>query len=131
MREAAAARVRVPRRQPRLMRLGPWRPLEIVSTGLSLCLRGNKIRFMTNYLADLVGRPLSPRERELCCLLAKGLQNKEIAWQMRISESSARQYTSRVIAKAGAKNRVEAVVKWITGQTGADDQRAILPSTSR
>ena len=55
------------------------------------------------------GDELTEREREVLDLIVEGLRNRDIARRLSISESTAKFHVSRILAKLGAKNRVEAV----------------------
>lgn len=53
--------------------------------------------------------PLTERELEVLRLMAQGLQNKEIANTLVISERTVKFHVSAILAKLGAGNRTEAV----------------------
>jgi DNA-binding NarL/FixJ family response regulator len=52
---------------------------------------------------------LSPREGEVLRMLAEGLGNKEIAWQLGISEHTVKFHVASIFAKLGVSSRTEAV----------------------
>lgn len=52
---------------------------------------------------------LTPRERATLSLLARGLQNKEIAHELGVTERTAKFHVGAVLRKLGAGNRTEAV----------------------
>jgi DNA-binding NarL/FixJ family response regulator len=60
--------------------------------------------------------PLTPRELEVLRLLAQGMQNKEIAAELTITERTVKFYVSSILGKLGAGNRTEAVA--IAAQRG-------------
>jgi len=56
-----------------------------------------------------LSEPLTERETEVLHLMAQGLQNKEIASHLVISERTVKFHVSAILAKLGAGNRTEAV----------------------
>jgi DNA-binding NarL/FixJ family response regulator len=54
---------------------------------------------------------LTPRERQILDLMAEGLGNKEIAWQLQISEHTVKFHVSSILAKLDASSRTEAVTQ--------------------
>ena len=53
---------------------------------------------------------LSPREREVLILIARGLGNKEIARELHLSDSTVRVYVSAILSKLGLVSRTQAAV---------------------
>jgi DNA-binding NarL/FixJ family response regulator len=67
---------------------------------------------VTDYLRQQEPRPdaLRLREIEILRLVAQGLTNKEIADKLCLSTNTIKGYMKEILAKMGARNRVEAVV---------------------
>ena len=55
-------------------------------------------------------RALTDREREVLVLMARGLDNGQIAAELSISEATVRTHVGHVLAKLDARSRVQAVV---------------------
>jgi DNA-binding NarL/FixJ family response regulator len=61
---------------------------------------------------------LTPRERDVFGLLMLGLSNEAIARRLRRSERTVEQHVSAVLAKTGARSRLELIAS--TARTAAD-----------
>ena len=59
--------------------------------------------------ADALIEPLTPRETEVLELLAQGMANKQIAFDLEISDHTVKFHISSIYRKLGATNRTEAV----------------------
>src|SRR5581483_9891326 len=59
--------------------------------------------------------PLTPREREVAALLARGLTNRQIAEALVISERTADNHVSHILDKLGFASRAQ-VAAWAVAQ---------------
>lgn len=60
--------------------------------------------------------PLTEREREVLVLIGRGCSNQEIGGQLFVAEATVKTHVGRVLAKLGARDRVQAVI--IAFETG-------------
>jgi DNA-binding CsgD family transcriptional regulator len=61
--------------------------------------------------APLAAEVLTGREREVLALMARGLDNQGIAGELRIGYATVRGHVRSLMAKLGARSRLEAVVR--------------------
>jgi len=67
-----------------------------------------------------VKKPLSPtlsfRERQVVNLICKAKLNKEIAYELHLTEGTVKEYLNRIFRKVGVNSRTELAVWAITTQ---------------
>ena len=61
-------------------------------------------------LEELAVDPLTPREREVLTLIARGLANKVIARELSISEKTVKAHVSSILGKLGVTDRTQAAL---------------------
>jgi len=100
---------------------GPTRSIDVV--GLALAALANLSPSVTGVVIDRMARQrhaagaaderleeLTPREREVLELFARGLSNGEIASALVIEESTVKTHVKRILMKLGLRDRVHAVI---------------------
>ena len=71
-------------------------------------------------IADLIGRiqTLTPQQSRVLGMLAEGLLNKQIAYELGVSEATIKAHVSAVLQKLGVDSRTQAVIQ--LSRIGAD-----------
>ena len=69
------------------------------------------MRLIITPTGTLTQSPLTPRERDVLELIAKGFKQKQIAVQLVISMETARKHIKNAYKKLGAHNKVDALRK--------------------
>jgi len=64
---------------------------------------------------DYAGKPLTAREKQVVALVRQAKANKEIAWQLHLSEGTVKEYLSVIYKKLGVQNRTELAL-WAMAQ---------------
>lgn len=110
-----------------------------------LCVAAGQVWANTeqlNYIMDLVSEVpslrvlnaqgtslLTPREEQVVALVAEGLGNREIAFELNLSEHTIKKYLYRIFEKLGISTRVELVLYAVNN--GDPRQAEWLAGTSR
>ncbi len=92
--------------------------IRVIAEGNALLAPSVTKRLITEFAARAEPRAagpdrlegLTPREREVLCLVAKGLSNGEIAAQLHMGAATAKTHVSRLLSKLGARDRAQLVV---------------------
>ncbi|HEX4433963.1 MAG TPA: response regulator transcription factor [Acidimicrobiales bacterium] len=99
-------------------------PPEQLTAGIRMVCRGDALlapsvtqRLIAEFTAPRAAAPsvpgmerLSPREREVLLLLARGWSNQEIADHLVVGETTVKTHVTRILNKLGLRDRVQAVV---------------------
>jgi DNA-binding NarL/FixJ family response regulator len=64
-------------------------------------------------------RPLSPRERDVLGLIARGHSNRQIARDLEIGEQTVKTHVRSILAKLGLQDRVQAAIFALRHQDGS------------
>jgi DNA-binding NarL/FixJ family response regulator len=67
-------------------------------------------------------RQLSFRERQIAELVCQAKPNKEIAYELHLSEGTVKEYLNKIFRKLGAKNRTELAVWTLLQQASASEE---------
>lgn len=94
-----------------------FRAVRVVNAGGSLLepvVAGKLLNRVGDILrGDTVEEELSPRERDVLMLMTRGLRNKEIAYELHITERTVKFHANAIYRKLDVSGRTEAVSKAI------------------
>ena len=68
-------------------------------------------------------QPLSPRERDVLGLIARGHSNRQIARDLAIGEQTVKTHVRSILTKLGLQDRVQAAIFAIRHETGSREHR--------
>jgi DNA-binding NarL/FixJ family response regulator len=69
-------------------------------------------------------RELSPRERQVVRLVCQAKLNKEIAFELHLTEGTIKEYLNRIFRKMGVSNRTELAIRALTSGAVASEELA-------
>jgi len=72
------------------------------------------VGFIDAVLGDKWSKVLSPREREVALLVARGLTNKEVARELGLCDGTVKIHLHNIFQKLGAKSRYNLIVQRAT-----------------
>ncbi|MFI6327153.1 response regulator transcription factor [Micromonospora chersina] len=86
-------------------------PPQRIAEGVRLLARGQVVLDPDLVVAalEVADSPLTPREREVLDVAAEGHPVRDIAEKLAVSAGTVRNHLSRIMAKTGARTRLEAV----------------------
>ena len=71
-----------------------------------------------------ISRHLSFRENQIVNLICQAKQNKEIAYELHLSEGTIKEYLNRIFRKLDVKSRTELAIRALTIRENADANAA-------
>ena len=90
---------------------------KVLNSALGLVLNGGTyfppslLNHNSNQFSQTNGKHLTNRQLEVLKYLAQGLSNKQIAYQMNVSEATVKLHINALLRAVGATNRTQAVIK--------------------
>jgi DNA-binding CsgD family transcriptional regulator/membrane protein implicated in regulation of membrane protease activity len=82
----------------------------VASEGLRLLVRRVAPAVAAPVVAGMLGDPLTPREREVAALIARGMTNRQIATELVIAETTADRHVSNILGKLELATRSQVAV---------------------
>ena len=90
---------------------------KVLNSALGLVLNGGTyfppslLKQQSDNMIKATGKHLTNRQLEVLKYLAQGLSNKQIAYQMNVSEATVKLHINALLRAVGATNRTQAVIK--------------------
>lgn len=90
---------------------------KVLNSALGLVLNGGTyfppslLKQQSENMINTNGKHLTNRQLEVLKYLAQGLSNKQIAYQMNVSEATVKLHINALLRAVGATNRTQAVIK--------------------
>jgi DNA-binding CsgD family transcriptional regulator len=89
-----------------------------------------------DYQSDGAARFPTPQQVRVLMMLSEGLLNKQIAYELGVSEATVKAHVSAILQKLGVESRTQAVItaakievgQWSQGDAGLDGERLICVS---
>lgn len=60
-----------------------------------------------------ISKEMTFREKQIAKLVCDGKLNKEIAWELKLTEGTIKEYLNRIFRKVGTVNRTQLAMWWI------------------
>ncbi len=59
------------------------------------------------------GRPFTARHKQIAGLICEGKSNKQIGWQLHLTEGTVKVYISEMFVRSGTANRAGLAAWWV------------------
>jgi DNA-binding NarL/FixJ family response regulator len=87
-----------------------WRG-EMAETATRLRAKTGEMVRSIDMILDVWSKVLTPREREVTLLVARGLKNKEVALELGLSNGTVKIHLHNIFQKLGATSRYDLIVQ--------------------
>lgn len=87
-----------------------WRS-DVPETATRLRVKTGEMVGSIDMVLDVWSKVLTPREREVALLVARGLKNKEVALELGLSDGTVKIHLHNIFRKLSAKSRYDLIVQ--------------------
>jgi DNA-binding NarL/FixJ family response regulator len=84
---------------------------DVAETATRLHVKTGEMVRSIDMVLDVWSKVLTPREREVALLVARGLKNREVALELGLSDGTVKVHLLNIFRKLGAKSRYELIVQ--------------------